>query len=269
MRLTVSHRSTYSYDPAASRVSLRLKLYPSIYDGQAAESWTVTVNGETVDPVYMSGYGDDVAVWHSREPIQSADIVAEGVILTDDKAGLVRGLPRKPPSALFLRATELTLPDDAIVAFARDTGLDDPLETAHALSLAVKDAVEYRPKVTGSGTTAAEALKMGAGVCQDHAHVFIAACRSLGIPARYVTGYLQATEDHEEHLETHAWAEAHVHGLGWVGLDPSNGISPTEHYIRIASGLDADDATPVKGHVVGESKISLSAKVAVANSQQQ
>jgi len=269
MRLTVSHRSTYSYAPAAARVSLRLKLYPSIYDGQSAESWTVTVNDETVDPIYMSGYGDDVALWQSKEPLENAAIVAEGVILTDDRAGVVRDLPRKPPSALFNRTTALTEPNDAIAAFAQQVRVQDALETAHALSLAVREAVEYRPKVTHSHTTAAEALEIGAGVCQDHAHLFIAACRSLGIPARYVTGYLQAAEDHQELLETHAWAEAHIARFGWVGLDPSNGISPTEHYIRIACGLDADDATPVKGHVVGDSQISLTAKVAVANSQQQ
>ncbi len=269
MRLHVRHRSTYSYDPAAARVSLRLKLYPSIYDGQSAESWQVTVNGEAVEPIYMSGYGDDVALWQSREPIDSAVVIADGIVVTDDKAGVVRDLPRKPPSAIFTRSTALTRADDGIEALAKQTALEDDLETVHALSVAVKDAVEYRQGATASETTAAEALALGAGVCQDHAHILIAACRSLGIPARYVTGYLQATDEQDDLLETHAWVEAHIKRFGWIGLDPSNGISPTDHYIRIACGLDADDATPIKGHVVGGSEISLTAEVAVANSQQQ
>lgn len=269
MRLNVSHRSTYLYDPAAARVSLRLKLFPSVFDGQSAESWRVTVNGDPVEPIYVSGYGDDVALWHSRDPVDSAEVIAEGIIVTQDKAGVVRDLPRKPPSAIFTRTTELTRPDDAIVQLAKEAELAAPLETVHALSLAVKEAVAYQPNVTNSQTTAADALAAGAGVCQDHTHIFIASCRSIGIPARYVTGYLQATEDESALLETHAWAEAHIRNFGWVGIDPSNGVSPTDHYIRIACGLDADDATPIKGHVIGGSQISLTAEVAVVDSQQQ
>ena len=90
-----NHRSTYSYDPAAARVSLRLKLYPSIFAGQSAESWQVTVNGEAVEPIYMSGYGDDVALWQSRDPIESAVVIADGIVVTDDTAGVVRDLPAK------------------------------------------------------------------------------------------------------------------------------------------------------------------------------
>ena len=269
MRLHVRHRSTYTYDPAAARVSLRLKLYPSIYDGQIAESWMVTVNDDTVEPIYMSGYGDDVALWQSSEPVHSAVVIADGVVVTGDKAGLVRDLPRKPPSAIFNRSTALTRVDETIEALAKQTALEDDLETVHALAAAVREAVEYRTKATHSHTTAAEALALGAGVCQDHAHILIAACRSLGIPARYVTGYLQAAEEKDDLLETHAWVEAHIKRFGWVGLDPSNGISPTDHYIRIACGLDADDASPIKGHVVGGSEISLTAEVAVADNQQQ
>lgn len=269
MRLNVSHRTTYEYDPAAMRVALRLKLFPSVYDGQSVESWQVTVNGDPVEPVYVSGYGDEVALWHSHDPIESAVVIAQGAIVTHDKAGVVRNLPRKPPSAIFMRPTELTHADDAIVQLAKGSEGDEPLETVHALSLAVKNAVTYRSNVTSSETSAAEALAAGEGVCQDHTHIFVAACRSIGIPARYVTGYLQATEDDAALLETHAWAEAHIRNFGWVGVDPSNGISPTDCYIRIACGLDADDATPIKGHVVGGSQISLTAQVAVADSQQQ
>ncbi len=269
MQLNVSHRSTYAYTPAAARVSLRLKLFPSVFDGQSVESWQVTVNSDPVTPIYMTGYGDEVALWLSRDPVENVEVIAEGVVVTEDKTGVIRDLPRKPPSALFTRVTELTCPDEAIVQLAKESEKADPLETAHALSLAIKDTVAYRAKVTNSETTAAEALAAGAGVCQDHAHIFIAGCRSLGIPARYVTGYLQAAEDEADLLETHAWAEAHIRDFGWIGIDPSNGISPTDHYIRIACGLDADDATPIKGHVVGGSQISLTAEVAVADGQQQ
>lgn len=269
MRLNISHRTTYTYEPAATRVALRVKLYPSIFDGQTTEFWEVRINGEAVEPLYVSGFGDDVALWQSGASPERIEVVAGGVVSTEDRAGVVRDLPRRPPSAIFLRITDLTEPDDAIRDLASQAGGKDELETVHALSSVVGDAVEYQSKATHSGTTAAEALALGAGVCQDHAHIFIAACRSLQIPARYVTGYLRATEEQDDLLETHAWTEVHIRGLGWVGLDPSNGISPTDHYIRIASGLDAVDATPIKGHVVGGSKISLTAEVSVAENQQQ
>ena len=269
MRLSVRHRSEYGYEPAAARVSLRLKLFPSVYDGQSVEGWTVTVNGDPVEPIYITGYGDEIALWQSEGAVSRVEVLANGVVATQDKSGVVRDLPKKPPSSIFLRDTDLTRPDEAIRALAQAARKEDQLETTHALSLAVREAIDYRPEATTATTTAAEAMAIGAGVCQDHSHVLISACRALDIPARYVTGYLKAADDEDELLETHAWVEAHIQHFGWVGLDPSNGISPTDHYIRIACGLDADDATPIKGHVVGGSQITLSADVAVSDNQQQ
>ena len=107
--------------------------------------------------------------------------------------------------------------------------------------------VAYEVGVTNTHTTAADALKDGRGVCQDHAHVFISAARSLGIPARYVSGYLLAGTGDEPSDANHAWAEAWLDGLGWVGFDPANGVCPTDRYVRLASGLDAAFAAPIRG----------------------
>ncbi len=269
MHLTIRHRTEYAYDPAAAKVSLRLKLFPSIYDGQSVDAWSVHVNDEPVFPIYTTGYGDEAALWQSDETVSQVTVIAEGKIVTEDKAGLVRDLPRKPPSAIFCRSTELTRPDAAITELASAAYQSDLVAAVHAISNAVRAAVVYRPEATTAVTTAAEALSIGAGVCQDHAHVFIAACRSVGVPARYVVGYLKAAGNTEELFETHAWAEAHIANFGWIAVDPSNGISPTDHYVRISCGMDADDATPIKGHVMGGSQISLSADVSILDSQQQ
>jgi transglutaminase-like putative cysteine protease len=93
-------------------------------------------------------------------------------------------------------------------------------------------------------------LRQGAGVCQDHAHIFISAARANGIPARYVSGYLMM-DDRIDQEATHAWAEAHVEGLGWVGFDVSNGISPDPRYVRVATGSDYRDAAPITGITQG------------------
>jgi len=269
MNLHVRHRSEYRYEPKASRVSLRIKLFPSQFEGQYVRSWSVAVNGEPVVPIYVSGYGDDVALWQSDDGVSNVVVSAEGVVETEDMSGVVRDLPRRPPRGVFLRRSRLTEPSDLIRELARNAARNDVLSTCHSICDTVNAAIAYRSRSTHAATTAAEALEGGTGVCQDHAHVMIAACRSLDIPTRYVTGYMMAGEDQDDVLETHAWAEAYVQELGWVGFDPSNAMCPTDRYIRLACGLDADDAAPIKGHVLGETDISLSAEVAVIHDGQQ
>ena len=127
----------------------------------------------------------------------------------------------------------------------------------------VREDVAYVPGVTSAETSAGEALLAGAGVCQDHAHVFVAAARCLGHPARYVSGYLHAASDAEDALASHAWAEAWLPELGWVGFDPSNGIAPTERYVRTGVGLDYADAAPVRGVRRGAPGHSLRVRVHV------
>jgi transglutaminase-like putative cysteine protease len=95
----------------------------------------------------------------------------------------------------------------------------------------------YVPGATQTKTLAEDALASGKGVCQDHAQAFVAAARVMGYPARYVSGYLMMEETPDQ-AASHAWAEAHVDGLGWVGFDPANDISPDDRYVHIAYGLD-------------------------------
>jgi transglutaminase-like putative cysteine protease len=122
----------------------------------------------------------------------------------------------------------------------------DPIDRMHVLMNAVRDKVDYAIGVTNAHTSAAEALSDGQGVCQDHAHIFISAARVMGVPARYVNGYF-LTETDEPSEAHHAWAEAYIEGLGWLGFDPANGICPTDQYVRLACGLDAGSAAPIRG----------------------
>ena len=126
------------------------------------------------------------------------------------------------------------------------------VSTGHALSAAILETVGYEGGNTHSGTTAEEAITGGTGVCQDHAHIFCSAARLLGLPARYVSGYLMMN-DRVEQDASHAWAEAYFEGLGWVGFDVSNGYSPDERYIRVATGIDFREAAPINGMRMGGS----------------
>jgi len=267
MRLTVRHATTYTYDPPAERCALRVRLFPPSFDSQRVKSWAVSVNGQPLHALLTTATADKEAIWTCHGAGEEIAIVAEGEIETADSAGVVRGLRESVRPSVYLRATPLTEADKKIEALAAAATGEKPLDRMHSLFNAVADAVEYKTGSTASHTTAAQALKAGQGVCQDHAHILISAARSLGMPARYVVGYLLALE--EKLTETHAWAEAYVPDIGWVGFDSANRLCPTDRYIRLGCGLDAADAAPIRGNVMGGPKERLSASVDISQMQVQ
>ncbi|QIE54111.1 transglutaminase family protein [Pikeienuella piscinae] len=272
MLLSIRHRTFYRYDPPAARVALKLRLYPAVTAAQTPRSWSVTVNGEAPHMRLANGYGDEESVWLAHDGAEEVEIVAEGVVETRDVHGVLRGWRMAARPAMFLRKTPLTAPDEAITALAKEaTAGKTGISAAHALSEAVRDAVDYRPGATTAKTTAAETLNLGAGVCQDHTHLLISGARSLGAAARYVVGYLMVGEGDQPELsteqETHAWAEIWIDSLGWVGFDASNRICPTDHYVRLAAGLDAPDAAPLRGSITGAAEETLEADVQVTQAQ--
>jgi transglutaminase-like putative cysteine protease len=262
MRLSIKHATTYAYDPPAERCTLRLRLYPPSFDSQRVVNWQVSVNGQVVPPLLSVATGDKEAIWTSAAGGAEVAVVAEGEVETQDGAGVVKGLRDTVRPQVFLRATPLTAADKKIEALAAGVTGPTALDRLHGLFDAVADAIEYKPGSTSSATTAGQALKAGQGVCQDHAHVFIAAARVMRAPARYVVGYLLAQDT--KLTETHAWAEAWAPEIGWVGFDPANRICPTDRYVRLGCGLDAADAAPIRGNVLGGPKERLSASVDIA-----
>ena len=272
MLLHIRHTTRYDYEPDAARLAMRLKLYPAEMEGQRPRGWRVKIGDDLVAPLLTEASGDRLGIWHCHEPCASVEIVAEGEIETQDTAGVVRQLPDIVPPTVWLRETPLTAPAGTIAALNETVEPEEPLARMHALAAAVAEAVTYRPEATDSTTTAAEALALGAGVCQDHTHVFIAAARMMGVPARYVVGYL-LTEAVEEAVvpavKTHAWAEAHIAGFGWIGFDATHKLCPTEAYVRLCCGLDAADAAPVRPFVLGDTDVSLDAEVVITQAQQQ
>ena len=233
MRIQITHRTSYTYEPAAARVALRLRMFPSNFDGQTPLSWAVSINEDSIDPLFTDGFGDQIGLWHVRTPCEKVEVTATGVIETVDKSGVVTGLPRRPPTGVFLRSTSLTESSDGLKDLASPITSENELDRMHELSETIEKVIEYQKGTTTSETAAADVLENKTGVCQDFAHVFIAAARHLGTPSRYVSGYLLTADDEDELFETHAWAEAFVKGLGWVGFDPSNGMCPTDRYVRL------------------------------------
>ena len=177
-------------------------------------------------------------------------IVAEGDVETLDTSGVFGPHKAFTPLWLFERDTALTKPGKLVRELVKSIEPGDDLKRLHALMSAINEKVEYKTGTTDAATPAEQALEIGSGVCQDHAHIFITGARLMGFPARYVSGYLM-TDDKTDQAASHAWAEAHVDALGWVGFDAANDVCPDEHYVRIATGLDYRDACPLSGMVTG------------------
>ena len=152
-------------------------------------------------------------------------------------------------------------------AFAEELAIfrrDDPLTLLREINSAIYDAFDYMPDSTAVDSPIDDALASRKGVCQDYAHIMIALVRGLGIPCRYVSGYLFYKSDRSTPDQSHAWIEAFLPTLGWIGFDPTNNILVGERHIRVALGRDYDDVPPTKGIFKGVADSELSVEVHVS-----
>jgi transglutaminase-like putative cysteine protease len=269
MRLKIRHETHYSYGRAANAAIQVLRLTPRSHDGQFVRRWRVEIDADCRLHRADDAYGNITHTFTVDGPLKTMRITAEGEIDTSAADGVVRGTIERFPLGLWLRDTALTRIEPEIRDYARGIAAGeggDGLATVHALMAAVHRDMRFQIGETTAATTAAEAFRQRSGVCQDLAHVFIAAARSLGMPARYVGGYYLRT-DTDEQEAGHAWAEAHVRGVGWVGFDPAHGVCVTERYARIAIGQDYLDAAPIRGTRIGGDDEHLAVVVQVSEGQ--
>lgn len=262
MRLKISHRTEYQYDAPLSYALQRLRLFPKSGFSQSVIEWALSIEGAHEEVRYDDGFGNDTRLLSIEDQPHTIVIAASGVVETKDTHGVSGRHSGLAPLWLFRHETPLSAAGTGIAALVDGIERGEPLDTLHALMALVSERVSYMTGTTSSITTAEEALVQGQGVCQDHAHIFMAAARRMGFPARYVSGYLRM-DDVDEQTASHAWAEAHVEGLGWVGFDCSNGISPDERYVRLATGRDYRDAMPVMGIRLGQAQEQLAVHIRV------
>ena len=271
MELTIRHATTYDWDGPVPLALQQVRLRPRSSAIQLVEDWRLDAEGGTVEATYRDENGNDVALISVPPGATSLRLEARGRVRTLREDG-VFGRHRGPaPLWLYQRETTATAPGDGLRALAAEAEAEgEGVDRLHALARLIAARVEYGGGSTDVGTSAEAALAGARGVCQDHAQIFVACARLLGHPARYVSGYL-AMDDRVAQDATHAWADAHVEGLGWVGFDPSNGISPDGRYARMASGPDYAACAPVRGLRLGTATeaLDVSVSVAVAGQQQQ
>jgi transglutaminase-like putative cysteine protease len=272
MRIQVSHETIYRYVQPARGVIQTLRLTPRNHEGQYVVDWRIDVSENCQVDQHEDAFGNITHVFDCDGPVSELRVLAEGEVDTQDLNGVVRGVIEPFPPSLYLRETALTHADPAICDFAQEAqmtaraaGDGSTLSILHRLLERIHDTVEYdETSPTTSATTAAEAFALERGVCQDFTHIFIAAARSIAIPARYIGGHLFRADGAVVQEAAHAWAEAFVPDLGWVAFDAANGICATDAHIRVAVGLDYLGAAPTRGARYGGGREELDVTVRVS-----
>ena len=263
MRLKIEHQTIYKFDQPVSFGLQKLRKTPKSSAQQAVVTWHTQIKNGTKELAYEDHHHNTVELVSFTEGATELEISCFGEVEMADTSGVV-GAHRGPsPLWLYQQQTNLTRARSGIRALLREHAVSSDLDGMHSLMNAIREAVRYEVGVSATDWTAEEVLEAGKGVCQDHAHVFLACARHLGLPARYVSGYLMLNDKTVQDA-MHAWVEAHVDDLGWVGFDVSNGISPDTRYVRVATGLDYTDASPVTGVRIGGDGEQLDVRIDVS-----
>jgi transglutaminase-like putative cysteine protease len=266
MRLRIAHSSVYRYDPPTAGVIQVLRLTPRNHEGQHIGHWRIDVTPDARLASHEDAFGNITHVFTADGPLDELTVAVDGEVETQNTDGVVRGTVERFPPSLFLRDTALTQADTAIRDWAakiRAASGGEVLAELHGLldrlfEDIASDSATGNAAASPAPVNAAEAFtrKQGAPknlAPKDLAHVFIGAAHSLGIPARYVSGYFRKSGESADADTSHAWAEAYVPGLGWVSFDPSTGVCPTDAHVRVAIGLDSLGAAAVRGTRMGVS----------------
>lgn len=266
MQMHIRHVTRYRYERPVKHSVQSLHLTPRRDPSQRALTWSISSPGRRLEQV--DAYGNIAHLLTIEEPHREIQIVVQGVVETADTEARQDDGPLSPLA--YLAPTRLTSPNDDIKAFAAGSlgSLTDARARAQALVSAVVEKVRYKSGSSDVQDTAAAVFNSGAGVCQDQAHLFLAAARAVGLPARYVSGYL-FTGDRDE-AASHAWVDVWLgDDNGWQSLDITHRRPAVRTYCRLAVGRDYLDAAPVRGVRQGGGGESMEANVLVAESAQQ
>jgi transglutaminase-like putative cysteine protease len=264
MRLRIAHSSVYRYDPPTAGVIQVLRLTPRNHDGQYVQRWHIDVVPDARLAAHEDAFGNITHVFTADGPLEELRVEVDGEVEMQSADGVVRGTVERFPPSLFLRDTALTQADTAIrdlAANIRAASRGEVLAELHGLLDRLFEDVAADVATSPVPANAAEAFAHKRGAPKDLAHIFIGAAHTLGIPARFVRGYFRKPNGEAD--TSHAWAEAHVPGLGWVGFDPSNGRCPTDGHVRVAIGLDSLGAAAVRGTRLGVGAETLAVAIRV------
>lgn len=262
MRLTIRHETRYRFETPVNFGLQQLRKTPKSAHQQSVLSWRTEVVGGKRELGYEDHHNNTVELISFSRDAQELILVSEGEVELSDNHGILGRHRGVAPLWLFEQSTPLTEAGKGVRSILRKTPDCEPLDQLHALAGVIREVVAFEVGASQADSGAEDAIAAGKGVCQDHTHIFLSCARELCHPARYVSGYLMLN-DRTAQDAMHAWAEVHVDGLGWVGFDVSNGISPDTRYVRVATGLDYAEAAPVIGTRIGGMGETLSVAIEV------
>lgn len=263
MRLRIVHETAYAFDPPATGSIQTLRLTPRGHDGQFVINWRIEVDHDCRLETATDPFGNTVHSFTTEGRLDGLVITALGEVETHDMAGMVRGQSERFPIGVFLRDTQRTESDAAIREFARTSSATAPADRLSKLHSIMGLLHERIQPGGGDDDGAISTFASGKGDARALAHLFIAIARYLGIPARYVSGYLFRGDSDGPEDREYGWAEAFIEGVGWVGFDAAMNLCPTDLYVRLAIGLDRIGAAPVRGTAYGGSLYEPTVSVSV------
>jgi transglutaminase-like putative cysteine protease len=280
MRYNIKHVTRFAYDVPVSESVVEARMQPRSDGTQRCVQFSLTTQPSSRVMVYQDHDGNNVhhfgvAGKHSRLTVTAEALVESGaapLVPNDLGRGVWEQLEQMNASGEqweFLHPSAFTVETPLLAALSAEIGMDkrvDPLAWLRRLNTEIYDRFEYMPQSTRVDSPIDEALTTRKGVCQDFSHIMIALVRQAGIPCRYVSGYLfhQGRADRSAASATHAWLEALLPDLGWVGFDPTNNVLAEERHIRVAIGRDYADVPPTRGVFKGVSAVRSELAVAVS-----
>ena len=258
MKLQISHQTNYYYDELAHRSVQYIRMTPMQLPHQIIHQWNVML--PKVATSQKDGFGNEWLTLSRNEAHNNLQMQASGIVEINTSTERLEDM-NNVPYLLFTVQSPLTECSEAMRTFAEPYLTTATHDSLKALAAELLMKIPYVKNTTHVGTTAAEAFELGAGVCQDHTHIFLGCLRDQQIPARYVSGYLY--DDTENHMASHAWAEAWLDGY-WYTFDVSNQLFQPSSHVYVAIGRDYLDAAPLRGVRMGGGYENLYSQVLVS-----
>ena len=264
LKLEIVHSTRYRYSAPIAETVMELRLRPMDGNGQRCVDFRLELSHGAKSRSYLDGYGNHVHYFNLVRPHSGLSVISRSTVET----GLASD--EQPGEELvqdFLRFRSPVKEVEGVRELARRHTIADPSSPAaveqalDALTATISQEFTYDQTVTNVYSAVDDVLALRAGVCQDFAHLFIAVARAMGVPARYVSGYIHLRGDKTAFTASHAWAEAWVTGRGWIGFDATHPVRTTPHHVRLAVGRDYTDAAPTRGIYVGSANSTMTISV--------
>lgn len=263
MKLEIMHSTRYRYTGPIAETVMEVRLRPMDGNGQRCLDFSLELSHGVKARSYVDGFGNHVQYFNLVRPHSALGIVSRSTVETglgsDADAGedLVQDFLRFRSPVREVDGVRKLAERHAIAAGSSPERVEQALE---ALTVTISRELTYDRTVTNVYSSVDEVLALKAGVCQDFAHLLIAVAREMGVPARYVSGYIH-TPGERAAAASHAWAEAWIAGKGWIGFDATHPVRTTPHHVRLAVGRDYTDAAPTRGVYVGSATGTMSISV--------